>query len=187
MKEKKPDVIILAAGLSSRFPGFKPLFKLNNKTVIENIIGNLPDTCSQIIVVCGFKANEIKDTLKNYRKVQAVFNSNYSKGMFSSVITGIKYVSSDCFFVIPSDMPLVKKSTFRVLLENAGDILIPSYNGKKGHPVLMDSKFIPEILEEKISSLSEFIKKKNHKLIEVDDPGILIDIDTDEDLKNFIN
>ena len=174
MKKKKADVIILAAGLSSRFPGFKPLFKLNNKTIIENIIDNLSGICYNIIVVCGYKANEMKTVLNKYGNVQTVVNKNYSDGMFSSI------------FVIPSDMPLVKKETYNTLLETEGDIIIPSYNGKKGHPVLMNSKFIPELLVKKSNSnFSDFIKKKGFNLVEVNDAGILIDIDTEEDLKNI--
>jgi molybdenum cofactor cytidylyltransferase len=186
MKKKKADVIILAAGLSSRFPGSKPLFKLNNKTIIENIIDNLSGICYNIIVVCGYKANEMKTVLNKYGNVQTVVNKNYSDGMFSSILAGIKYVKADSFFVIPSDMPLVKKETYNTLLETEGDIIIPSYNGKKGHPVLMNSKFIPELLVKKSNSnFSDFIKKKGFNLVEVNDAGILIDIDTEEDLKNI--
>ncbi|HEY5533385.1 MAG TPA: nucleotidyltransferase family protein [Ignavibacteria bacterium] len=185
MKEKV-EAIVLAAGYSSRFPEFKPLIKFGNKTLLERTIDNLYDVCSRIIVVCGFRADDIKKILVKYEKADIVINENYSEGMFSSILAGAKQIKGDRFFVVPADMPLIKEKTYIHLLEENKDIVIPVYKKKKGHPVLMKSKIISELLkEEKDSNFSKFIKKKNFKILEVDDAGILTDIDTYEDFEKI--
>jgi molybdenum cofactor cytidylyltransferase len=180
------EAIVLAAGYSSRFPEFKPLVKIKNKTVIELTISNLYDVCIRIFVVCGYRAEDIMKVLQIYDKIEFVMNENYSDGMFSSIIEGVKQVKSDNFFVVPADMPMIKKETYINLLKVKEDIVIPVYNEKKGHPVLMNRKFIPELLKEKRNSnFKEFIQKKNFILENTDDEGVLIDIDTIEDYKNI--
>jgi molybdenum cofactor cytidylyltransferase len=182
------EAIILAAGYSSRFPEFKQLLKLKDKTIIEHTISNLYDVCSRIVVVCGHRAEVIKKILSGYKKVVFVINKNYPEGMFSSIIKGVRNIKSNNFFVVPSDMPMIKKETYINLLKTKGDIVIPTYKGKKGHPVLMSSKFIPELLKEKSdSNFKEFIEKKSFILVEVDDEGVLIDIDTKEDFDKIKN
>jgi molybdenum cofactor cytidylyltransferase len=181
------EAIVLAAGYSSRYPEFKPLLKIKDKTIIEHTISNLYDVCSRIIVVCGHRAEDIKKVLQVYDKIECVMNEIYSDGMFSSLLQGVKYIKANKFFVVPSDMPMIKKETYINLLQVEGDIIIPVYKGKKGHPVLMNSKFIPELLKEKIdSNFKEFIEKRNYILEDVNDDGVLIDIDTKEDFEKLI-
>jgi molybdenum cofactor cytidylyltransferase len=186
MKEKV-EAIVLAAGYSSRFPGFKPLIKFGDKTLVEKTISNLYDVCSHIVVVCGFRAEDIKKILIKYEKADIVINDKYSDGMFSSILTGAMQIKEDRFFVVPADMPLIKEETYLKLLEVNEDIVIPVYKNKKGHPVLMKSKVIQELIKEKKDSdFSKFIKKKSFSLLEVDDEGILVDIDTNNDLEKII-
>jgi molybdenum cofactor cytidylyltransferase len=188
MTKKKADAVVLAAGLSSRLPEFKPLLKIGKETLIEKVIKSLQNVCTKIIVVCGYRADEIMILLNKHSKVQVVINKNYSGGMFSSLQEGIKYVKSGYFLIIPGDMPFVKEETYKILLEKVDEIVIPVFKGKKGHPVFINSKFIPELLKEKKNSnLSKFIKKRSFGLLEVNDKGVLVDIDTKEDLKNFSN
>jgi len=90
MKKKNADAVILAAGLSARFPGFKPLLKIGNRTLIEKTIDSLDNICSNIIIVCGHRADDVINAVKNYSKVVTVINKDYLEGMFGSVIEGVK-------------------------------------------------------------------------------------------------
>ena len=116
---------------------------------MERTISNLYDVCSRIVVVCGFRAEDIKKILIKYEKVDTVINDNYSDGMFSSILTGAMQIKEDRFFVVPADMPLIKEETSLKLLEVNEDIVIPVYKNKKGHPVLMKSKIIHELIKRK--------------------------------------
>jgi molybdenum cofactor cytidylyltransferase len=72
--------------------------------------------------------------------------------------------------------------TYREMLRVEGDIVIPLFNGKKGHPILIRTHLAEELLAEgRYSTLREFIKDKGYTPIEVEDSGILVDIDTMED------
>ncbi|MEA3476360.1 MAG: nucleotidyltransferase family protein [Candidatus Cloacimonadota bacterium] len=180
--------IVLAAGFSKRAGIFKMELMIDNKTMIEHSIQGMYDICSRIIVVGGYKIEIIKEILKKYPKVDIIFNRNYKKGMFSSVKTGIQHIKSDKFFLLPGDVPFVKEAVYKKMLSIQGDIVIPSYKGRKGHPVLIKSYLINEILAEpKNSNLKIFINKKGYTLAEVEDEAILLDIDTLEDYKKAEN
>ncbi len=192
MKKEFPQAIVLAAGKSSRLQKFKPLLPLSNKTIIEHTVSSLYNICSDVFVVCGYRHGDIAKVLSGFEKIKMILNKDYQSGMFSSVIEGVKNISSERFFIIPADMPFVKEITYKELLEVDSEIVIPSFNGKKGHPVLFSKKLIPELLNcINVFSLKDFIAKKTFVLKEVNDNGILFDIDTKENydfaLKYFEN
>ncbi|NQV18606.1 MAG: nucleotidyltransferase family protein [Armatimonadetes bacterium] len=178
--------IVLAAGFSSRTGKFKMEMLLAGKTLIERSVESLDKVCSKIIVVAGYKSERIKEILKSYEKVEVVFNKEFEKGMFSSVKVGISQIKTEKFFLLPGDIPFVKEKVFRKLLSKQGDIVIPVFQSRKGHPVLINSSLIIEILDEsEDSNLKLFIDKKGFTTVEVQDEAILIDIDTEEDYLNY--
>jgi len=130
------DAVILAAGYSSRVGDFKPALNLYGKSILQRCIESMSDFCENIIVVGGHQYDVICDIVRDIPKVKTVKNEHFKLGMFSSVRSGIKEVTSNRFFIIPGDQPVVKKETFKELLDHEGDIIIPRYKGKKGHPVL---------------------------------------------------
>jgi CO/xanthine dehydrogenase Mo-binding subunit/CTP:molybdopterin cytidylyltransferase MocA len=181
----KPDAVILAAGLSSRAGANKLLFPLGGRTVIEASIEPFLSTCGRIIVVGGARFEELKSALARLSPgVEVVLNDDYLYGMFSSVKAGIRRVGSDRFFIHPGDCPLVPASVPERLLSVRADIVLPVSGGRTGHPVLIDSRLIPEILATDAgSNLRAFIASHGFETVEVDSPGILLDIDTRGDLE----
>jgi len=179
------EVIILAAGFSSRAGVFKMNLLFDKITLIEKSVLSFYDICSTIIVVGGYKIEEIVRTLEKYKKVKIVFNANYEKGMFSSVKEGIKYISTERFFLTPGDYPLINSKLCTLMLDVEGEIIIPICNNKKGHPILLKKHLINKILNEPESSnLRDFIRKEKYVTYETKDHGILIDIDTLKDYEN---
>lgn len=181
------DAVILAAGYSSRVGDFKPALDLYGKSILQRCIESMSELCETIIVVGGHQHEIICDLVKDIPKVKAVKNEHFELGMFSSVRRGIKEVTSERFFIIPGDQPVVKTDTFKLLLESKGDIVIPRYKGKKGHPVLFDSKLADEILSwDNTEILRNYIHSKEQVIIvDVEDPGIGLDVDTAEDYINI--
>lgn len=184
---KHTDCIILAAGYSSRADTNKMLLRLGNKTIIERCIEAFSDACSHIIVVGGYRIDELRPILMPYKKLQLVYNEHYSDGMFCSVREGLQYITGDQFFITPGDYPLLKQDTIDKLLEREEPIIIPCYHGINGHPVLINSNLIPEILGGSFESLREFIASKTSMLLEVNDIGVITDIDYKEDYDRVIN
>jgi molybdenum cofactor cytidylyltransferase len=178
------DGVVLAAGFSQRAGRFKPILDLLGVPVLERCIRNMSPVCDYIIVVGGHRIEEIVKITRHLPKVTVVKNEFFEQGMFSSVQCGIRSVKGDRFFIIPGDQPVVKTETFIQLMSVDGEIVIPRYNGKKGHPVLFDSRLIPEILAlSPTAILRDFIHSKTSAVVDVEDPGIGMDIDTNEDFK----
>ena len=136
----------------------------------------------RVIVVVGWQANRIEDLLERHPRVDTVMNADYASGMFSSVRTGISRVVAPAFFLLPGDQPAVDPAVYERLLRVTADIVIPTYGGRKGHPVLFSSRLIPGILSQPPeSTLRDFVHQRGFATMQVDDEGILLDIDTASD------
>lgn len=176
--------IILAAGFSSRAGSFKMGWLLDGKPLIHHTIDGMMNFCSRVIVVGGHKIEALNGLIRDYPKVRVVVNKDYGSGMFSSVKEGVRHLQGDKFFLIPGDCPFVTKDVYRMLLQSPGDIVIPTFLGRKGHPVLITTSLAGEILREPgNSNLRDFIRRKGFETIEVEDEGILIDIDREADFE----
>lgn len=195
--------IILAAGFSKRAGTFKMALEFNNKTIIENCVETMHAFCSKVYVVTGYKSYIIEKILKDkYNNVFIVNNTSYEEGMFTSVREGIRHIGGDKFFITPGDYPDIRKSTYEKLLEASSSnkkqateiieeivpVIVPEFNGRRGHPILIDSIYKDEILNEKAyKSLRDFVNNKGVKLVQVEDSGILMDVDTLEDYNMILN
>ena len=180
------DGIILAAGFSSRTGAFKMELQWGEKTLIQQVIDEMKALCSRVIVVAGYKKERIIELTKEYVNLEVVFNPRYTEGMFTSVKEGVKHIKSPWFFLTPGDYPLITKSIYQKLLEARCEsdqcVFIPVFNGRKGHPILVKSDLVKELLvEPEDSNLRKFIHRKGFTPVEVDEDAILVDIDTMED------
>jgi molybdenum cofactor cytidylyltransferase len=130
-------------------------------------------------VVGGHQFEVIRDILRDYERVEVVLNERFESGMFGSIKEGLRHVRAERFFLLPGDHPLVGENLYRRLLEEQAPVVLPVCKGYKGHPVLMDSRFIPDILNEPDSAnLRDFIRRVGFRAIEVSDERILLDVDT---------
>jgi len=179
--------VILAAGLSTRAGCPKMELPLGDKTVIQRSVESMAGVVSRVIVVVGCGAERIRQLLAPYGQAEIVLNDGYRAGMFSSVKAGIAHVQAESFFLLPGDHPLVRVETYRRLLMAGGEIAIPSFRGRRGHPVLVASRLIPEILSEPgESSLREYIGRVGFTLVDVPDEGVTLDIDTMDDYRSAL-
>ncbi len=180
--------IILAAGLSSRMRKFKMTLDIGGKTLLERCIDSMYEYCKRVIIVGGYRFEDIRDIADNYTKVELIYNENYTKGMISSIRHAFNHLIEDRFFFVPGDYALISRNTYGALLEEEEDILIPAYKGEKGHPILMKSLFAEHYLnDDRDITLRDFIRETGYKTVDVDDEGILLDLDTDDDYKRIID
>jgi molybdenum cofactor cytidylyltransferase len=114
--------------------------------------------------------------------------------MYSSVVAGVSSLSADrsAFFLLPADMPLVKKETIEELLKVYNrtdyDIIYPIYKGRRGHPPLISASLFPVIKNwEGCGGLRGLLSGYQQAAIQVEvvDENILIDMDTPEDYLNL--
>jgi molybdenum cofactor cytidylyltransferase len=189
------ESIILAAGYSSRANAFKMTLPLGQMTVLEQTISKFEGLCSRIIVVAGFQAEIIQQEIAklNSKKVYSfqikfVHNEDFNQGMFSSIQKGCNEVNAPTFFITPGDCPLVKKETVQLIAEQKGNVVIPSFNYKGGHPIKLSSEVKQNILETHPgSNLRVVLSGYEKEYMIVDDPGVLMDVDTLEDYQKAID
>jgi molybdenum cofactor cytidylyltransferase len=114
--------------------------------------------------------------------VTCVFNERFDEGMFSSLKAGLAKVRADAAFVLPGDCPFASPAVYEALLESDAPVTVPSHLGRTGHPVFLRREAFPLLLNSPdTSSLRDFISGIGPRIVDVDDPGILRDIDTMED------
>jgi molybdenum cofactor cytidylyltransferase len=185
--------IILAAGSSSRMGSQKLLLPYNNSTMIETVIDNvLRSSINKVMVVLGSDIDEITRTIGK-RPVEICINHEPEKGMLSSVMCGFKSIPEDAnaALVYLGDQPNISPAITNMILqaynEDLHGIVIPVHNHRRGHPLLVDLKYRREIykldLEKGLRSLIHLFPDDVLE-VEVDEPGILIDIDTRQDYSN---
>lgn len=174
--------IILAAGLSSRAKTFKMTLTLNSSTVIENTIRGMLEFCTRIYVVGGYQIERLQPIVKHYNTVELLHNESYRDGMYSSVKKGISAVSAPRFFITPGDYPMISKQVYQELLKYKAPVAIPSFEGRRGHPILTESEAVRRVMAEgEYTSLREVIGKLDAVIVPVNSPGVVMDIDTMED------
>jgi len=194
-RKSKIALIILAAGKSTRFPGNKLLAKINGEFMIEKIVKTaLSSKVYRILIVTGYEAEKIKQLIEEMKdeRIQIVYNPKYEEGQSSSVKTGVKKVieEADAVMIHPADVPFITPEDIDRLIEvfeitNAA-IIVASYRGRHGHPILFSSKLFSEIMEitEEKHGLKELVEKYREEIVEVESSQYTtIDIDTPEELK----
>ena len=179
------DAILLAGGKSTRMNENKMLKVFDGKSLIIHTVESLYDVVKRIIVVTGKYHEEIKEALKDYNKVVIIRNEEYEKGMFSSVKVGVSLTNSD-FLIIPGDCPFIKPSTFKKITETKALIAVATYKNHRGHPIFFNKMYKDLLIESTDKHLKAFRNRYDFEDIEVDDEGVLIDIDTIDDLNNVL-
>jgi molybdenum cofactor cytidylyltransferase len=185
------STIILAAGMSRRMGRHKALLPVGDRAMIAHVVDRFSPS---IYVVTGFESKRVEQALRD-RDVTFVHNPNYhAGGMLSSIQLGVRAArNSKAFFISLGDQPFISSHTLREMrttFESSDALVIlPTYKGKRGHPVLISSAFADEILSlAPDQTLRDFIKRHSHETreIEVDDPAVVQDIDTPEDYARLL-
>jgi molybdenum cofactor cytidylyltransferase len=184
------SAILLAAGKSERMGKLKQLMPFGQSTILEQAIDNLLGSAvAEVIVVLGYRAEEIKKAIAA-RPVKIAINPNYYKGMSTSIIAGLELVARQAQAVMLAlgDQPSVDRQIINQLIEefqrhNKG-IVIPTYQGRRGHPIILDIKYKPELLKLKGDiGGREIIKNHPDDILEVAvaAESVISDIDTVSD------
>lgn len=188
--------IVLAAGLSTRMGTQKLLLPFEGKTIIEKVVENILNSgIDRIKVVLGSDRSEIAETLNSW-PVHFVVNENFQEGMHTSVISGVKALPPEAkaVLIFLGDQPFIPGSVTEKVVEawksSGKGIVIPLFNGKRGHPPLYDLKYRNELSNlDPTQGLRAVAQKFPEDIYEVETfcPEIIRDIDTKNDYMNEIN
>jgi molybdenum cofactor cytidylyltransferase len=182
--------IILAAGASTRMKRQKLLLPFNGKTIIETVAENVRQSVnSNVMVVLGSHREQIREQFVNFN-VKFCVNENYPDGMLSSVICGFRALPKEAkaALIFLGDQPQIPSLVTDLVIETwqktGKGIIIPTFNGRRGHPVLIETKYKIEIKkldpQKGLRLLSEKFKDDVFE-VECNIPEILRDIDTPEE------
>ena len=184
--------MILAAGLSRRMGRFKLTLPWRKTTVIGQVVATLETAgISKIIVVTGHRADDVRATLQP-RIIHFVFNSHYDTGeMLSSIQAGLAALSSDlpppAALLCLGDQPQMEVASVQAVLAAGAEdgwtrIVIPSYQMRAGHPILLPAWLWPEILA-CTGTLRDVMAchRDRTRYLVVDTPSVLADLDAPED------
>jgi molybdenum cofactor cytidylyltransferase len=190
------SAIILAAGESKRMGKPKQLLPLGKSTLLEQAIDNLLNSSvDETIVVLGHKAEEITEKIAN-KPVKVVINPDYQQGMSTSIVAGLILVDprSQAVMLALGDQPLVTSHTINQLIEafnkNRKGIAVPTYRGRRGHPIIFDIKYKAELFKLKGDIGGREIIQNHPKdvfMVAVDSESVISDIDTQEDYKTNLS
>jgi CTP:molybdopterin cytidylyltransferase MocA len=179
--------IILAAGESRRMGFPKALLRYRDRTFLDVLTGLLGERCSPVIVVLGAHAERIREgTLSASGDAEFILNPDYARGMTTSLQCGLRAIpetASGVLFTLV-DHPAVSPATLDALLAGDGArVRVPRYSGRRGHPIWFSRELIPEFLALPIGGAASDVVRAHAaetEFMDVDDPGILADIDDAE-------
>ena len=187
--------IILAAGESKRMGQPKMLLPWDNGTVLSHVISTFRKAgLEDILVITGGAREQVEDEI-SHLKVKTVFNEQFAKGeMLSSIQCGISVLTyqTQAMLIGLGDQPQVQAGSVQMVCdayrETKSNIIIPSFQMRRGHPWLVARPLWDDLLKmESPNSPRDFLHThhKNIQYVNVNDPGILADLDTPEDYQRW--
>lgn len=188
--------VILSAGESERMGQSKALLKIGERNFVEAISHNLWSAgVREISLILGADAQKIWKELKPLRE-KILINDQWKNGQISSLQIALRKVwyTMEALMVCLVDTPLVKAETYEKLVwawkMRQGTIVIPQYEGKHGHPVIFDHRFFSELMLAPLDQGAHWVTHRHPESIvniEVEDEGVVQDIDTMEDYKKVVS
>ncbi|MDA8443034.1 MAG: nucleotidyltransferase family protein [Peptococcaceae bacterium] len=198
--------IVLAGGLSRRMGRPKQQLVYQGRTMLRHVVENLLlSSVERIIVVLGYEADAAAASLTNL-PITLVCNPDFATGLSSSLRRGLSALAAEVesgkkpvaldgpeavLFAL-GDQPLIKPDTYAAILaaHQVGKIIVPYYAGQRGNPVLIDRLFLPELahLQGDVGARALLRLHPEAVLpIELDDKGIVQDIDTWQDYQLLLD
>lgn len=186
------SAIVLAAGTSSRMGRPKPLLKVGGQRLLERVLTAVHHSAAEeVIVVLGSDADRVLEKVP-VNGVNVVVNERYPEGISTSIRAGIRSLSpeAESALVVLGDQPFLRSETLDTLGKEwkatGAPVLIPTFKGVRGNPVLLDRSVFGDV--QGITGdrgCRGIFGNYEGKIVEVpvSDPGVLLDIDTEEQLE----
>ena len=159
----------------------KALLEFRGETFLDGLIGKLQRHCNPVIVVLGHGADEVRANVR--RKALVVVNRDYPLGMLTSLQCGLRAVPHSCpkaLFTLV-DHPNPADETVRAVVEAAeAEVVIPRFDGRKGHPVRLSCCVMDELLALPPAAKPTDVLYRHlnaTRFLDLDDAGIVDDID----------
>ena len=189
----RTGAVIVAAGRSSRMGDFKPMLNVGTVSMARRVVAALREAGAEtLVMVTGNNAEALEQHLEGEGLV-FLRNSRFaSTQMFDSAKIGFEYLQGKCDRILftPVDIPLFTAESAAALLRSGAPLACPICNGETGHPLLISSELVPQLLSDGgDGGLRGAIRRLGIPMqeIPVRDPGVLLDADTPQDYESLVN
>jgi molybdenum cofactor cytidylyltransferase len=190
--KSRPAVVVLAAGRGSRFRGLqhKLMQGLGASTVLASTLSNAIATGLPVLVVTTEPLAEVVGRHVATRDMVVLppvgSPASQALGMGYSIAAGVAARSdASGWLILPADMPMVRASTLRAVADELDGhaVAYAQYRGLRGHPVGFSAELYSElVLLTGDEGARRLVARYPASAVEVDDPGVLLDVDTEDDL-----
>lgn len=171
--------IILAAGESARMGQDKALLPWGATTFLEHLLAALKKAEVGLVrVVLGGNAEGVQEKVK-LGAAEAVINRNWRQGQLSSLIAALDSLPRlvEAAVVCLVDHPCVSSRLIRALIEKFQEakklIILPIYQGRRGHPVLFSAQLFDELRAAPLDLGARHVVRRH--------PGDILEVPTDEE------
>lgn len=185
-------LVVLAAGASTRMGSPKALVTFEGRALLEHLLSpHLLDRLADAVVVLGHHCDRVRPVAERIG-CRCVLNPDPDRGRMTSIQVGLVAIPPhiDAVFLQGVDCPLVRPATYEQLAAQLGgaDVAIPRYEGRDGHPPLFSARLVPRIVAAQADESLRSVLYSDDVLrvaVDVDDPGVLLNIDRPEDLNQL--
>jgi CTP:molybdopterin cytidylyltransferase MocA len=193
-RSKTADVvaILLAAGQSRRMGAFKPLLPFGESTVIRTCLTNLrAGGINDVVVVAGERAPDLQAGLAELSWIHFVINPDPTSEMGASIACGVQSLptTARAVLIALTDQPAIPAEVIRAIVaawRDGAELVIPEFEGRGGHPVLIDLQFREQLLRldphQGLRGLFDANRDRVLRL-KVNSPYIARDLDTWDDYR----
>jgi len=193
MTKRRPAVVVLAAGRGMRFrgAGHKLEQSLGDETVLARTIGQAIASGMRVVVVTTAALEPSVKRMVAARELVLVPELNARGqpnplGMGFSIAAGVSATGdADGWLIVPGDMPMLRASSMVAVAQALEQypVAYAQYRGQRGHPVGFSAELYSELVGlQGDEGARRLVARYPAQAVELDDPGVLLDVDTDEDL-----
>jgi len=193
MTKRRAAVVVLAAGRGMRFrgAGHKLEQSLGDETVLARTIGHAIASGMRVVVVTTAALEPSVKRMVAARELVLVPELNARGqpnplGMGFSIAAGVSATGdADGWLIVPGDMPMLRASSMVAVAEALEQypVAYAQYRGQRGHPVGFSAELYSELVGlQGDEGARRLVARYPAQAVDLDDPGVLLDVDTDEDL-----
>ena len=183
--------LLLAAGESRRMGQLKALLPWRGAPLLSHQVSTLRQAgADRVVVVVGHQADRLKPLLEGQEGVEWVVNPDYLQGKTTSIKAGLATIGegqTEVLLILNVDQPRSVETIGHLLQQHSALsslITIPTFGGKGGHPIILSSQLLGELMgiNEETQGVRAVVDrhKEQTRRLEVDAPEVLWDLNTPE-------
>jgi molybdenum cofactor cytidylyltransferase len=196
MEKYSIAAIVLAAGLSRRMGRPKMLLPWGETTVIGRVVQTLLKIpFADIVVVTGGSREEVTSAVRDF-PVRTIYNPRFeAEGMLSTFQTGLASIDNPLIhaaLLVLGDQPQIEHDVVQAIIKTymkfESDIVVPSFQHRRGHPWLLGRVRWPEIMTLQAPvTLRDFLNRRADQIqyLVVQSDSVIQDLDTPDDYIRF--